>query len=75
MDTLDLMENGDIFQQEYEEIKKFSKNYSRVNANKNQNVRKLNSQPSKLVTPSIFISELGTMLDDMKTNLLHSLTI
>lgn len=75
MDTLNLMANVDIFQKGYEEIKKIFKNYSISTVNKNRGVRNLNSYLSKIVTPSISRYELGTMLDDMKTSILHSLTL
>lgn len=75
MGTLNFMENGDIFKQEYEEIKKIFRNYSKSNANKNQRVRSLSSHPSKLMTPSISRSKLATMLEDMKIDILHSLAM
>ena len=75
MEALNLMENGDIFQQEYKEIKTIVRNYFRANGNKNRSVRSLNYQPSNLVMPSISRFELGTMMDDMKFDILHSLTM
>lgn len=75
MDTLDLMENGNIFQHGYDEIEKISKNYSRGTNKNSKGVRGLNPQLFKPTTPSISKYKLGTMVEDIKVDILHSLAI
>lgn len=75
MDTLNLLANGDIFQLQYNQIKKIFKNYSRAIVKKNQGVWIFIPHPSKPITLSISRYELGSMLDDMKADIFKSLSM
>ena len=75
MNTLNLLANGDISQLKYEEIKNIFKNYSRSSSKKGKSTRRPNPKIVKPTTLDIFQFELGTMLEDMKTDILHSLVM
>ena len=63
MDTLNLLDHGDISQISYEEINKILKNYSRSSSKKGKNIRNLTLEIVKSTTPAISRSELWTMLE------------
>lgn len=69
------MANRDIYQLSYDEIKKILKNHSRATSKDKSDKAPTLLTPSKTPTPSRSRSKLGTMLEDMKTDILHSLAL
>jgi hypothetical protein len=73
METLNLLSNGDIYQMDYDDIKQIFKNHSRSSRKKGRNGKGMVSQSSN---PAIHIkNEIGGLLEDMKTDILHSLAM
>jgi hypothetical protein len=73
METLNLLSNGDIYQLDYDDIKRIFKNHSRSSRKKGRSNRGLVSQSSN---PTTHIkNELGGLIEDMKTDILHSLAM
>lgn len=75
MDTLNLLDNEDISQLTWEEIKKIFKKNSRSSSKKGKSRRNSTPQLAKSTPPSISKSRLGTMMEYMKTKILHSLAM
>jgi hypothetical protein len=73
METLNLLSNGDIYHLDYYDIKRILKNHSRSSKKKGRSRRGLTSQSSN---PTTHINnELGGLIKDMKTDILHYLAM
>jgi hypothetical protein len=73
METLNLICNGDIYQWDYDDIKRIFQNHSRSSRTKGRSNRGLISLSSN---PTTHIkNDLGGLLEYMKTNILHSLAM
>jgi hypothetical protein len=73
METLNLISNRDIYQLYYDDIKRIFKKLSRSSRKKGRSSRGLISPSSN---PTTHIKhELGGLIEDMKTDILHSLEI
>jgi hypothetical protein len=73
METLNILSNGDIYQLDYDYIKRIFKNHSRSSRKKGRSSRVLVPQSSN---PKNHIkNELGGLIKDMKTDILHYLSM
>ena len=73
IETLNLLSNGDIYQLDYDDIKRIFKNHSRSSRKKGRSNKGLASQS---FNPTNNIkNELGGLIEDMKTDILHSLAM
>lgn len=68
------MDNGGIYQLSYDDTNNIFKNHSRATS-KNKSARTRNLLSSKPTSPPISRYDLDTLLEDMKTNILHSLSM
>jgi hypothetical protein len=75
MDTLNLIAHGDISQLTYQEINKTFNKSLRYSSKKGKSIRNQTPQLVKSTTLVISRSELGTMLEDMKIEILNSLAM
>jgi hypothetical protein len=71
MENLNILTNGYVFQLEYEYIKKVFKKYFMSTRKKSRNG--INVSPQSFNSTTIIKNEIGRLLEDMKTNILHSL--
>jgi hypothetical protein len=74
MVELDLIVAGDIYQFTYAEIKDLFKNYSRETMRKGRGLKIVLPSTSKN-TIGITKAEIGNLIEDMKTNILNSLSM
>jgi hypothetical protein len=74
MEALDLIVVGDIYQFTYDEIKDLFKNYSRVTMRKGRGSKTILPSTSKSTT-GVTKAEIGNLIEDMKTNILNSLSM
>jgi hypothetical protein len=75
MENLNLLENGDIFHLSYEKINKVFKNYSKDGSKNNRDCGCVVAHSLMEATTNLTKYEIGTLLEDMNTNILHSLAI
>jgi hypothetical protein len=73
MEKLNILSNGDIYQLDYDDIKRIFKNHSRSSRNKGIISRGLVSQCSNPITH--INNELGGLIENMKIDILHSLSM
>jgi hypothetical protein len=73
METLNIISNGYIYQLDYDDIKRIFNRHSRSSRKKDRRSRGLVSQSSN---PTTHIkNELEGLIEDMKTDILHSLSM
>jgi hypothetical protein len=73
IETLNLFSNGDIYHMDYDDIKQIFKNNFISSRKKDKNGKWMVSQSSN---PAIHTkNDIGGLLEDMKTNILHSLAM
>ena len=75
IDTLNLLANGDFYHLFYDDIKKIFKNRSRTTIKDKSDKAPILLTSSKTLAPSISRCELGTILEDLKISILHSLSM
>jgi len=73
METINLLSNEYIYHMDYDDINKIFKNHSRSSRKEGRNGRGMVPQYSN---PTIHIkNELGGLIEDMETDILHSLSM
>jgi hypothetical protein len=70
METLNLLSNGDIYQLIYDDIKRIFKNHSRKKGRSSRELVPQSSNPTTHIK-----NELRGLIEDMKTDILHSLSM
>ena len=72
IETLNMLSGGDIYQQPYEKIKTIFRNHSRAFRKKGRVSQSTSNTPSS----STFIKhEIGNMLEDFKSDMLHTFAL
>lgn len=72
METLNMLSGGDIYQLSYDDIKKIFRNHSRATRSKGRASQTLFSYSS---TNNSIKSEIGNMLEHLKSEMLHTLSV
>jgi len=72
MESLNLLANGDIFHLFNDEINKLFKKHYRYTNKENRGYRIVFAQPSRTTKTSLTKSKIGTLLEYMKTDIIHS---
>ena len=72
LETLNMLSRGDIYQLPYDDVKTVFKNHSRVARKKGRASHGLDSSSS---SNTCIKSEIGNMLEDFKSEMLHTLAL
>lgn len=72
MEYLYMIVYGDIYNHYYDEISNIFKNYTRDSIRKSKCLRGFVAQPSKAIVGLIKM-DIGNLLEDINTDILHSL--